>query len=53
MSVTLGTDISWEPDGAGRAVDVGADGSLLVDDEGGRRAVLRSGEVRSIRPGPS
>jgi len=46
--VTLGRDISWEPDGSGRAVDVAESGALLIDD-GSQRSELHSGVVRHIR----
>lgn len=45
---TLGADLVWEPSGRGRAVDVAADGSLVVlTDEGEIR--LSSGAVRHVR----
>jgi BirA family biotin operon repressor/biotin-[acetyl-CoA-carboxylase] ligase len=47
--VTVGSEITWTPDGRGRAVDVEADGSLVVDTEVGP-VRLRSGEVRHVRP---
>jgi len=45
----LGTEITWEPGGIGRAIDVDDDGALVVASAG---AVLRltSGEVRQVRP---
>lgn len=46
---TLDCDVVWEPDGSGRAVDVAADGGLVVDAEGGR-IVLHAGSVRRVRP---
>ncbi len=49
VCVTLGTEIIWEPDGRGVAVDIAFDGALLVDTTGGRLE-LRSGEVREVRP---
>lgn len=45
---TLGAAITWEPDGAGTAVGIGGDGSLLVD-VGGETVGLHSGEVRRVR----
>lgn len=47
---TLGREITWEPDGHGRAVDVDADGSLVVEADGELRR-LRSGAVRHVRDG--
>ena len=45
---TLGSAVTWEPDGAGVARDVARDGSLLVDT--GRGVVsLDSGAVRTVR----
>lgn len=46
---TLGRPITWEPAGSGRAVDVAADGGLVVETDEGV-VTLRSGEVREIRP---
>lgn len=45
---TLGTDVSWEPGGSGRAVDVDEHGGLVVDTPGGR-VVITTGEVRTVR----
>jgi BirA family biotin operon repressor/biotin-[acetyl-CoA-carboxylase] ligase len=52
MSVTIGTDIAWDPAGAGRAVDVAEDGALVVE-AGGGLVTLRSGEVRNVGRGPA
>lgn len=52
LSATIGRDVTWETeDGirAGRAVDVAADGGLVVEAEGAV-LVLRSGAVRHVRP---
>lgn len=46
---TLGQEITWEPDGRGIAVDIGPDGSLVVEVPPGERVSLRSGEVRHVR----
>lgn len=46
---TLGREITWEPDGAGRAVGIGFDGALLVETKDGAISELRSGEVRYVR----
>lgn len=45
---TLGRDITWEPHGTGRAIDVAADGALVVETTDGIRH-LRSGAVRHVR----
>ena len=47
--VTLGTHITWDPDGAGLAVDVARDGSLVVDTVTGRINLTTAG-VRHVRP---
>jgi BirA family biotin operon repressor/biotin-[acetyl-CoA-carboxylase] ligase len=45
---TIGRDIEWDPEGRGRAIDIAADGGLVVaTDEG--TVVLRSGAVRTVR----
>ena len=48
VCVTLGRDITWEPDGAGRAVDIAPDGALVVETPSGREAI-HSGVVRHVR----
>ncbi|HEX2152688.1 MAG TPA: biotin--[acetyl-CoA-carboxylase] ligase [Acidimicrobiia bacterium] len=50
--VTLGTQISWDPNGRGRAVDVAPDGSLEVVTAEGHRISLTAGAVRHVRPSP-
>ncbi len=45
---TLGRRITWEPDGAGMALDVAEDGSLVVDSSGDMVHLTRS-EVRHVR----
>lgn len=47
--LTLGREITWRPDGTGRAVDVDLDGALVVETDGGT-VRLRSGEVHHVRP---
>jgi BirA family biotin operon repressor/biotin-[acetyl-CoA-carboxylase] ligase len=47
-SATIGQLISWEPEGQGRALDVAADGSLLVTTADGDIS-LTAGAVRHIR----
>lgn len=46
---TLGRDITWAPNGAGRAVDLADDGALIVEIDG-RRELLYSGAVHHLRP---
>ena len=45
---TLGSPITWEPDGSGIAIDVNDDGELLVE-RGGQRHVINSGVIRHVR----
>ena len=45
---TLGTEIVWEPEGRGVAIDIAPDGGLIVQTATGKQ-VLRSGAVRSVR----
>ena len=47
-SVTLGRDITWSPDGAGRAIDIAPDGGLVVVTHEGR-TTLHAGEIRHVR----
>lgn len=47
---TLGENITWEPGGTGRAVDVAEDGGLVVDTPDGRER-LYSGAIRHLRHG--
>lgn len=46
--VTLNADVQWEPTGRGHAVDIDADGALVVETSEGIIR-LRSGEVRGVR----
>jgi biotin-(acetyl-CoA carboxylase) ligase len=46
--VTLGREITWEPDGRGKAVDVNEEGELIVE-QGGQRRSLNSGVIRHLR----
>ena len=48
VCVTLGLDITWEPAGTGKAVDVDEDGGLIVDTEEGRET-LHSGAIYHVR----
>ncbi len=45
---TLGAEITWEPEGRGRAVDVDSSGGLQVETSTGV-VVLHSGEVHHVR----
>jgi BirA family biotin operon repressor/biotin-[acetyl-CoA-carboxylase] ligase len=45
---TLGSDVAWEPDGRGTAVDVDVDGALVVATPAGE-VRLSSGAVRHVR----
>lgn len=45
---TIGAEITWSPDGAGRAVDVSREGGLVVATSGGH-VTLVSGAVSEIR----
>ncbi|MCI0424906.1 MAG: biotin--[acetyl-CoA-carboxylase] ligase [Actinobacteria bacterium] len=47
--VTLGRRIDWEPHGGGIALDVDADGGLVVRMDDGTTTTLRSGAVRHVR----
>lgn len=47
--VTLGSEVTWDPDGRGRAVDIAADGSLIVAGPDGRAITLTAGAVRHVR----
>ena len=46
---TLGEEVTWEPGGRGRAVDVDAAGALVLETRQGLVS-LRSGEVHTVRP---
>lgn len=46
--LTLGRDITWDPDGVGKAVDITTDGALVVETSTGR-INLHSGTVKHIR----
>ena len=45
---TIGRDVTWEPDGYGRAVDVLDNGELVVDTQSGRTSI-RSGAVNHVQ----
>jgi BirA family biotin operon repressor/biotin-[acetyl-CoA-carboxylase] ligase len=48
-SATIGTEITWDGGGPGRAVDIDEGGGLVVETAVGL-LTLRSGRVRSVRP---
>jgi BirA family biotin operon repressor/biotin-[acetyl-CoA-carboxylase] ligase len=48
LCATLGRDITWEPAGRGRAVDIADGGELVVEVDGSRRTIT-SGAIRHIR----
>lgn len=45
---TVGREITWDPDGTGRAVDIDPSGGLIVEMDG-RREVITSGAVSHVR----
>jgi BirA family transcriptional regulator, biotin operon repressor / biotin---[acetyl-CoA-carboxylase] ligase len=49
ISVTIGRDITWSPDGIGRAIDIAPDGALIVTTPAGQTLPLHASEVRHIR----
>ncbi len=49
LCATIGTDISWQPAGSGRALSIDATGALVVA-TGDGSVVLRSDEVSHVRP---
>lgn len=46
---TLGRPITWDPEGAGKAVAIAADGGLVVELDGGETTTIYSGRVRHVR----
>ena len=48
VSSTIGCDVTWEPDGSGRAVDVDPRGGLIVETAAGI-VVIGAGGVRTVR----
>jgi BirA family biotin operon repressor/biotin-[acetyl-CoA-carboxylase] ligase len=48
VCVTLGREITWEPEGAGVAVDITADGELVVESDG-KHITINSGAIRHVR----
>ncbi len=48
LCTTIGREISWQPDGSGRAVDIDHSGALIVETSSGR-VLLTSGSVTHVR----
>ena len=48
ISATVGRAVTWEPGGRGQAIDIGEDGSLVVETPTGIERLL-GGEIRHIR----
>jgi BirA family biotin operon repressor/biotin-[acetyl-CoA-carboxylase] ligase len=48
LCATIGRDITWEPNGSGRAVDIDPAGALIVETPSGRER-LTSGAVTHVR----
>ena len=48
-SVTIGRNITWTPDGIGRAIDIAPDGALIVTTPTAQTLTLHAGEVRHVR----
>jgi BirA family biotin operon repressor/biotin-[acetyl-CoA-carboxylase] ligase len=47
-SATIGRRVTWEPTGEGEAIDIGDDGSLVVETELGIQRLI-AGEIRHLR----
>jgi BirA family biotin operon repressor/biotin-[acetyl-CoA-carboxylase] ligase len=48
LSATLGRQLTWEPNGQGKAIDIGEDGALVVETEHGMQRLI-AGEIRHLR----
>ncbi len=48
LSATVGRRVTWEPNGEGEVVDIGVDGSLVVETAYGRQNLI-AGEIRHLR----
>ena len=48
LCVTIGREITWEPDGSGKAIDVANDGGLVVE-RNGLTETIHSGVVSHVR----
>jgi biotin-(acetyl-CoA carboxylase) ligase len=40
--------VTWEPNGQGKAIDIGDDGSLMVETDQGTERLI-AGEIRHLR----
>jgi BirA family biotin operon repressor/biotin-[acetyl-CoA-carboxylase] ligase len=47
-SATIGRRVTWEPNGEGEAIDLGDDGSLIVETTHGAQRLI-AGEIRHLR----
>ena len=47
-SATIGRRVTWEPNGEGKALDIGDDGSLIVETNNGPERLI-AGEIRHLR----
>lgn len=47
-SATIGRRVTWEPGGEGNAIDIGDDGSLIVETDNGTERLI-AGEIRHLR----
>jgi BirA family transcriptional regulator, biotin operon repressor / biotin---[acetyl-CoA-carboxylase] ligase len=48
LSATIGRSVTWEPNGEGKAIDIGNDGSLIVETAQGTQRLI-AGEIRHLR----
>lgn len=48
LCVTVGSDITWQPDGQGHAKDIAPDGGLMVEKPDGEKTTIYSGEVHQV-----
>ena len=47
-SATVGRRVTWEPNGRGKAIDIGDDGSLTIETDHGTQHLI-AGEIRHLR----
>lgn len=48
LSATVGRQVTWEPDGQGKAIDIDESGALVVETATGRRSLI-AGQIRHLR----
>jgi BirA family biotin operon repressor/biotin-[acetyl-CoA-carboxylase] ligase len=48
LCTTVGSDITWQPDGRGHAKDIALDGGLVVELPDGEMTIIYSGEVHRV-----